>query len=65
MCNALPILKDHVHYLIDACRTEKHEQQVGGRAHHAVGRYRQDGKYGDKGRKEVEYYCFKSYFHVV
>ena len=19
----------------------------------------------DKGRKEVEYYCFKSYFHVV
>ena len=43
---------------VDACRTEKYEQQVGGRAHHAVGRYRQDGKYGDKGRKEVEYYCF-------
>ena len=35
---------------------------VGGRAHHAVGRYRQDGKYGDKGRKEVEYYL--SLIHI-
>ena len=49
---------------IDACRTEKNEQQLSGRAYHASGSYRQYGKYGNESRKEVEYYCFKIEFHV-
>ena len=44
---------------VDACRAEKHEQQVCGRTYHAFGRYRQYGEYADEGRKEVKYYCFK------
>ena len=50
---------------VDACRAEKHEQQVCGRTYHASGGYRQYGEYADEGRKEVKYYCFKIKFHVI
>ena len=51
--------------MVDACRAEKHEQQVCGRTYHASGGYRQYGEYADEGRKEVKYYCFKIKFHVI